>query len=590
MSLNQGRAYDAAMPRRLPRLLAGFAYLSALLAPLAARADVEEDRITAAITDALKASDPRSQHKGVTWTDWRTDTEFEPSGEWILQTPNAWGQDTFVGSDPSCQGGASCDTSLHLLKCEQGKPSQTTCFALGAGCRLLASTGTTPGEAPRSVCAGQADLMLDELYKVLVKAQSSVDIVSLTFPDGRFRDMLRNALSVLARSGRPVTVRILSADFTSIRALGGFSQIDVNKLLEDVLVLANESPQRNLKVYAGRMRVSASGLDGWPHSKIIAVDGQWAVVGGQNMWTADYLARTPVWDLNLRLKGSAARDAHRFLDEHWKHLCDNAGALSKSSRNFARLYDAAGNQPGVTPLKLNSQCLKALPVQELQAEGGARVMGVGKLGALDLVGGDQSLAAHEALIRAAGSAVYLSQQNLQGAAGQGFEGRIMDAIADQLIAGRDVFLVQSGDGANKGSIQPYSNGSLLPMARKMRRVLRKARGAPSELDAVNDLLCQRFHLAPMRFHSTSAVYANTTETIPNHSKFILADQTAFYVGSHNLYPSGKNMEYGYVVADSRLGKVMFAGYWNKLWSFARLTAISGSDAPRCIYKETTFQE
>jgi len=567
--------------------------LAVMLASPPARAEeASESDVAGAITAALKKSDPSNKWKGVTWTDWRTGwQETGTAGPWaqmVLQTPGeqVWGQALFVGTDPSCQDSPGCDPSLHLLKCT---PGGSECAESRGSCQRMTSAVSAPDAGAPYLCAGPADNTLEVLYKLITRATSTVDIVSLSAPDGRFRDMLRNALTWLARSKRAVTVRILIGDYTGARLNGTFYLIDVSQLLQDIVIEANGVPDADNKlvVIAGRRRVLKGGeIDGWPHAKIIAVDGREVVVGGENMWTDTYLSWSPVWDLNVHVRGEVAKDATRFLDESWKYLCDKKQNLDHASRRYVRSYDAARNQPGA-PLVLESECIKELALPTSQPGGGYKMMGVGKLGSLDL-NADQSLVAQEALIRVARKAVYLSQQDLKGITGFGYSERIMSALADQIVAGRDVYLVKSGDGAGKGSTEPYANGTLENVAREMKDYVKKAAGAPSDSKKLEDLLCKRFHLAPMRFNNISATYGDThpPEPIPNHAKFIMADTTAFYVGSHNLYPSGNNMEYGLIVDSHDIALYgMWNKYWNQLWPRSKLSAVSGDDAPSCIYRK-----
>ena len=61
----------------------------------------------------------------------------------------------------------------------------------------------------------------------------------------------------------------------------------------------------------------------WNHSKIIAIDGAEAMVGGHNLWAQDYLMNEPVSDLSMHVKGPAAASAVRFIDRLWEYVCTN---------------------------------------------------------------------------------------------------------------------------------------------------------------------------------------------------------------------------------------------------------------------------
>src|SRR5207247_2202410 len=83
----------------------------------------------------------------------------------------------------------------------------------GGRCAPVAATVTTPGQAPASLCVGHSDVLVDEMYKVLVAAERFADVTSLQPPDGRFTAAIRNAITYLSRSGRAVEVRLLFGAF-----------------------------------------------------------------------------------------------------------------------------------------------------------------------------------------------------------------------------------------------------------------------------------------------------------------------------------------------------------------------------------------
>jgi hypothetical protein len=96
--------------------------------------------------------------------------------------------------------------------------------------------------------------------------------------------------------------------------------------------------------------------------------------------------------------------------------------------------------------------------------------------------------------------------------------------------------------------------------------------------ALAELLCQHFHLAPFRF-SRDATWPDKAP-IGNHGKFWMVDDRYFYVGSDNLYPVDLQ-EFGYIVDSAAAAATIRRDYWDPLWRWSKLAAISGSDAPRC---------
>ena len=99
------------------------------------------------------------------------------------------------------------------------------------------------------------------------------------------------------------------------------------KELEDVL---KKKEDHKLKVLA----TWHAGSIQWNHSKIIAVDGKRIFVGGHNMWSEDYLYKSPVSDISMIFAGPVVKAAHAFLDNLWTDFC----WLEEVSGSFGMYY------------------------------------------------------------------------------------------------------------------------------------------------------------------------------------------------------------------------------------------------------------
>ena len=62
----------------------------------------------------------------------------------------------------------------------------------------------------------------------------------------------------------------------------------------------------------------------------------------------------------------------------------------------------------------------------------------------------------------------------------------------------------------------------------------------------------------------------------------MIDERAFYIGSENLYPATLQ-EFGYIVEDKAAVAELRRSYWDKAWRWSRAVAISGDDAPTCMF-------
>ena len=97
---------------------------------------------------------------------------------------------------------------------------------------------------------------------------------------------------------------------------------------------------------------------------------------------------------------------------------------------------------------------------------------------------------------------------------------------------------------------------------------------------VHDLICERFNIAGLRF-SEESTWPDGSK-IGNHSKFMIADEHTFYLGSQNLYPADL-VELGLIVDDAELTAEVMAAYWEPMWAHSVQGAISGSQAPSCSF-------
>jgi phosphatidylserine/phosphatidylglycerophosphate/cardiolipin synthase-like enzyme len=153
-----------------------------------------------------------------------------------------------------------------------------------------------------------------------------------------------------------------------------------------------------------------------------------------------------------------------------------------------------------------------------------------------------------------------------------------------MFRGVDVYIVLSNTNATAGGLSAtaasYSNGwTMQDVARQIRDYLAQhpQPGAPTGA-ALNALLCQKLHIAPLRFSSDEAFPDGTP--LPNHAKLVLVDDRAFFVGSQNLYNAGLT-EFGFITDDAARGAELRDQYFAPLWSYSSRAAVTGSEAAQC---------
>lgn len=522
--------------------------------------------LTKQALEEIEKTDPLRFYRGTTYE--LTSGNRLPPG-WLIETPPVWGEPAaavrYIPLD--CK---RCDADFRLPACRVQPDCPT------GRCGELMASVARPGDLPGRFCLGPSDKLVDRFYSLVISARQSVDIAELAPPaDGRFLAALRNAVTWLAYSGRAVTIRAIIGDYPP----GG---TDARKYLNQLVRDARRAPMSRLRAYTAATRScdassTCNGLS-WNHAKIVAVDGERAIVGGHNMWSPDYLAKDPVFDLSMRVEGPAARTASRFADQLWGAVCSHLPVAGVND-HFA-FYGARASDRDTCVEKIK------LPSDAAPAPGNVRVLAVGRLAkGVTRDFADQSLIARDLMLGAATRSIMMVQQDVafalaHGAVDRSWPDAALDAIAD-LIAKKngDVWIVLSNLGA-AGPIGDYSNGVPLDaVAQKIKDVVAQRSGLKDP--ELSNLLCQRLHLAPLRFGPDAAW--PDKRPIGTHAKFWMVDNRAFYIGSENLYPTDLQ-EFGYIVENAQAAAEVRKDYWNKAWEWSRLAAVSGKGAPRCVFE------
>ncbi len=531
----------------------------------------------------LAKTDPDDRQRGDTF---ELTTGNTLGDDWLVQSPDRWGRS---GADLpfyplQCQGD-KCQKDVALPSCN------TDADCGGGTCGTIWPASGTSGAVRRKVCLGHSDRLVDRLHGLVASARRSVDITLLQpVTDTRFLAAFRRGLFDLAQSGRPVEVRVLIGQYPP----GGSNAA---AFLKELVAEAQEVPTGRLSVHVAAMR-SCTAFEkcnsfSWNHAKIVSIDGRDALVGGHNLWSADYLIDNPVHDLSMSVRGPAANSASRFADRLWRHVCDNAGKQSDSIQIAA--FVAGQSTP-------NNSC--PLPIAPQQAapaaqSGGVPILAVGRLGAgVSEYFGNYSELARSLMFGAARKSIRIVQQDLGFRLGRSdilFPESDFERFADFLQQGYgEIFIVLSNDGSLGNAGFPYHNDvPVAVLARRLRDVLAKRFEKKNERgmvdlsprkgpDPVNALLCSRVHIAPFRFGPDESWPGG--KTIANHSKLWMVDDRVFYLGSDNMYPVNLQ-EFGYIVDDRRAAQQLLDAYWTPLWQWSKRAAVSGDGAKSCIFRD-----
>jgi phosphatidylserine/phosphatidylglycerophosphate/cardiolipin synthase-like enzyme len=444
----------------------------------------------------------------------------------------------------------------------------------------------TPGDSwGRSVMGeNHGHEFVDALYSIITSAQHSVDILTLApFADGEFKNAIRNALTRLSATGRTVTVRIVFGQPSPLPNLG----------TEDFLKDITAGTTRNVKVYVAQFTPkNAPNYYSWNHAKIVAADGNVAMVGGHNFYNDAYLSRTsPIFDLSMKLEGPAAASAHKFADRIWQYIKANNHHGGVFHKTYSNSY--AGGVYG--QLAAEPFALSAAPGQ-----GDVPVLGVAMPGFGFSADESEILASEKAMvyfIENAKHSVYISQQDLikSGAMGDAAYNKAIFGALIKFVLQRKGMLgivvstpyAKAGGGSYSDNFHPEKILEALLYAAAEAKI-------PVN-DAVHDELQQRVFIGTVRFSHADAAWPGPNP-IGNHAKFWMVDERVFYIGSHNMYPTvwlfstvnrTSLQEYGFVVDHAPSAKRVLQSYWRPLVEYSLNSAISGicwGVGPESLYR------
>lgn len=418
------------------------------------------------------------------------------------------------------------------------------------------------GESAKTAIVGAGKFILECIEDRISNAEELVDISTLTpYPDGAFLTAIQNGLKKIQDSGRKVTVRILCGWYPGAGILGSPNQ----KVFLQQLIKPLSSSMNNLTIYVGAQQTDPKT---WNHSKILAVDGNIGIVGGENMWNDNYLGAEPVHDLNMQIMGSSVFYMHSFLDSIWKEVC--------SYKKIEWMTECWNGTEGIF-----KACLPKCGIGLYHGKGSANVLGAGRYGGSKISNNPADIAMGICL-NSAKESIYIAQQDLENKIGpKAFYWTVcMTAIAKALLRGVNVYIVISNNKAKATGSTPYSTGTITDTANKIKEFVSKEHGAPTGSKLIN-LLCSKLNITTLRF-GPSDTWKNGYE-FANHSKFFMVDEKVFYIGSENLYPSDL-LEYGLFIDDIDAIKTIKKSYWDKIWKYSKRVAISGESAKDCYYK------
>lgn len=432
-------------------------------------------------------------------------------------------------------------------------------------CSWILQTPNIWGVPAKNVKPNAGRHVLDEMTDAIRNAETFVDITTLSevtldsmITSGEFTREIIAAIRSLAENNKTVTIRIM----------GGTAPIvpytSARKLLKAIVAEVGPIKTGKLKIYVAAQKVADLS---WNHSKIIAVDGSRAIIGGQNLWDV-YLGPTPIHDLNVQLQGSSALSMHQFIDTLWGNVCASVNPLYAG-----RPYYWESGAKDIT-----RACLPKSGVKNVPDSGDVWVLAAGRLGTGPKIAADD--VAMLSAFDMAKDSIYISQQSLYVPPFVGFWEKAVTKLGDALARGVKIYYVQSNP------LTPdYSGATLKVIGDHLRAAARRSKNNNRTNKELNALLCKNLNLAELRFNNTDDTWPDARGNkrfFGNHAKFFMIDDLLFYVGSRNLYRADLQ-EFGVFMSDATAVANIKANYWDPLWNFSKRTRVSGAGAASCIF-------
>ncbi|WP_194927098.1 phospholipase D-like domain-containing protein [Catenulispora pinisilvae] len=379
-----------------------------------------------------------------------------------------------------------------------------------------------------------------------------------------------------------------------------------------------------IKIYTGPHTVVLPTINGatpsWNHSKLYVVDGHTALTGGINPFSQQYIdTPKPVTDMMIALKGPAASSAGKFLNRMWQWVCAQPKARSGDMQG---VWIGANSGAG---------CLQHFPATDTATPGNEPVLSVASLGvgvqaddqastfqlpaitdvqqanclaltgsfkdlinngkwatgteARDFYTVNPDLVAQHALIEAAKSSIILSQQDVFG----GCYGKLpfyrlpymdlqlFDDLARKMAQGVKVRIVVS-------TPRQPDDYSVLDSLGQEEEGLRQRIMVVTGMDEsqATQLMHRTLQLASLRTSEGSTwegkqngitcKQGSDSCTYALHTKLVMVDDKAFYIGSRNLY-SAMEQDHGYIIEDAAAAQQLHQKFLDPEWKFSKDTAI-----------------
>lgn len=351
-----------------------------------------------------------------------------------------------------------------------------------------------------------------------------------------------NAFAYLTHKNPETSIRMLlsSTDGITPNFLNPSSKI-MGEILKEVDAAGGD--QKKIKMNYGYLSDKKAS---WNHTKIVLADAKHVLQGGHNFLDPDYVKEQPIFDLSMHASGGVRLGVQHFVNTMW----DKAGPWAS---NFGK------NERIVPPSPADA------------GEGKTLIVGMGRMGTL---GDNASDEGFRLLLKSAKKTIYLAQQDIYNDIAKlgAKPSHALPELVDAILRGVHVKIAQSSSTVflGYGMVAPEKAAKMLQEAVQKEAAARKF--VPPDDLSLGEYLCRQLEYAPFLFNSKVLKWPDNS-AIGVHPKLIIIDETGFYMGSQNFYPSDLQ-EFGLFISDSRITRQLLEGYWDKIWANSSLNKVA----------------
>lgn len=519
------------------------------------------------------------QFKDITYNQPTTDNILIQN-DWLYQTPNHWDSDLEVYNKsflPSHKH--KIDKDYYAPTCH----TQDDCAGVGT-CKKANFTLDD-----RKLCLTHAHDFLEQMFETITNAQWTVDIVTLgkgTVTTQAFTTVLNNAIQVLSQKSvtqnRRIVIRILQSSYLP------FTPYLIKNYLDRIV--KNLAPNNQITIGVATAQSCALGFNcgndndqtdlslnfSWNHGKIINIDNQILITGGENFYGEDYLGKNPVNDSNIKIFGKTATGATIYSNQLWNYVRNNQSLFMNYCFTYTNNNTDKTCIENLDP-KITYNWTETMLNQDKKYF--VKAMYISKLN--NSVGldhqADQSELARVYAIRNAHESVKISQQALFSKhythPKSKFEylhplhtidGNIIEAIAHAIHYNHaSVYIVTS-------NLENTGYGSFADSQYLYDCIKNTFHGSfHMNEENVKHELSKHLHLATLGYNQSLVEINNIDKSIlkknRSHNKFWMVDDKLFYFGSHNFYPSSMQ-EFGVIVeSEDAVKNELLPNFWDPMW-------------------------